>query len=76
MMPNKTLETYIIRIYRRIIGRPEEITGVSEHVETGDRRSFGNMQQLSDIILKVSSRHGKLKKTKRLLKLNDLEIDR
>ena len=49
------METYIIRIYRRLVNRPEQIIGVSEHVETGEKNQFDNFQQLSGIILDSGS---------------------
>jgi hypothetical protein len=49
------METYIIRIYRRLANRPEQIVGVSEHVETGEKNRFENFQQLSGIILNSES---------------------
>ena len=45
------METYILRIYRRSADRPEQIVGVSEHVETGERKRFQNVYQLSQILL-------------------------
>lgn len=45
------MDTYIIRIYRRRNGRPQQVVGVSEHVETGSRKSFQNMHQLNCILL-------------------------
>ena len=49
------METYIIRIYRRLVNQPEQITGVSEYVETGEKNRFENFQQLSGIILDSKS---------------------
>jgi len=49
------METYIIRIYRRLVNRPKQIIGVSEHVETGEKNRFENFQQLSRIILDSES---------------------
>jgi hypothetical protein len=50
-----SMETYIIRIYRRLVNRPKQIIGVSEHVETGEKNRFENFQQLSGIILNSES---------------------
>ena len=49
------METYIIRIYRRLVNRPEQIIGVSEHVETGEKNKFENFQHLSGILLDSES---------------------
>jgi hypothetical protein len=61
------METYIIRIYRRLVNRPEQIIGVSEHVETGEKNQFKNFQQLSSIILasKSSNRQPKRDRAKK-----------
>ena len=45
------LETFIIRIYRRLIAQPEQILGVSEHVETGRIDRFENIDQLNGLLL-------------------------
>ena len=49
------MDTYLIRIYRRLANRPEQIIGVSEHVETGEKNKFENFQQLSGILLDSES---------------------
>ena len=49
------METYIIRIYRRLADRPEQIIGVSEQVETGKKNKFESFQQLGSIILDSES---------------------
>ena len=51
------METYILRIYRRLTGPSEEIVGVSERVETGETRRFENLQQLNGIILDSVSKN-------------------
>ena len=50
-----TMETFIIRIYRRFIDKTENILGFIEHVETGEKKSFENLQQLNGIILDSGS---------------------
>ena len=45
------METFIIRIYRRFIDKTENIIGFIEHVETGEKKPFENLQQLNGIIL-------------------------
>jgi len=49
------METYIIRIYRRLVDQPEQIVGVSEHVETGKKSKFDSFQQLGRILLESES---------------------
>ena len=56
------METFIVRIYYRLIGKPENIVGITEHVETGEKKRFENCQQLNGIILQTGST---LKKHKR-----------
>ena len=56
------METYIVRIYRRLADRPEQTIGVSEHVETGEKNQFENFQQLSRIILNSESNINQHKK--------------
>ena len=51
------METYIIRVYRRSADSPEEITGISEHVESGKKRRFKTVQQLCAIILDADSKN-------------------
>ncbi len=47
----KPMETYILRIYRHSADQPEQVTGISEHVETGEKQRFENFQQLNEIII-------------------------
>ena len=58
------METYIIRIYRRLVDRPKQIIGVSEHVETGEKNKFENFQQLRDILLDSESNIRQYKKNR------------
>lgn len=45
------MDTYILRIYKRSESRPDEVVGLSEHVETGKQDRFENIRQLSGIIV-------------------------
>jgi len=56
------MDTIILRIYRRSAERPGDIIGVSEHVETGEKKRFENIQQLSGIILHSQSEPQQRKK--------------
>jgi hypothetical protein len=56
------METYIIRIYRRLVDRPEQIIGVSEQVETGKKSKFESFQQLGKILLNSESNINQPKK--------------
>ena len=41
-----TLDSYIIRIYRRGIERGQELAGLIEQVGNGKRQAFGNSEEL------------------------------
>ena len=41
-----TLDSYIIRIYRRGIERGQELAGLVEQVGNGKRQAFGNSEEL------------------------------
>ena len=43
-------ESYIVRVYRRIKGKPEKIIGTVEEVEKQTTESFSNIDELSKII--------------------------
>jgi hypothetical protein len=49
------METFIVRIYHRFLSKPENIVGITENVETGAKKRFENVQQLSGIILDSES---------------------
>jgi len=40
------MESYIVRIYRRDAGSPEKILGIIEEVESGDKKTFKNFDDL------------------------------
>jgi len=50
-----SMETYIIRIYRRPPDRSEPIVGIFECVETGQKKQFVNYNQLKEIIIGLES---------------------
>jgi hypothetical protein len=47
-LPEKgqTLDSYIIRIYRRSVERGRELAGLVERIGNGGRRAFGNSEEL------------------------------
>jgi hypothetical protein len=45
------METFIVRIYRRLFGKPDNIVGLTEHVESGKKSRFENMEELREIIM-------------------------
>jgi len=42
----QTLDSYIIRIYRRGMERGRELTGLVERIGNGKRQAFGNSEEL------------------------------
>jgi hypothetical protein len=46
------MDTFIVRFYRRESGAPQEIAGVVEHVDSGERCGFTGPQELLDRLLK------------------------
>ena len=42
----QTLDSYIIRIYRRGVERGRELAGLVERIGNGKRRAFGNSEEL------------------------------
>ena len=44
-----SLETYVVRIYRRNCDKVERIVGVAECVETGETWKFVSLQELVSI---------------------------
>jgi hypothetical protein len=57
------METFIIRIYHRLIDKPENIVGITEHVETGEKQAFKDLQKLNEIIINPKSEQKKYKKS-------------
>ena len=53
------METFIIRIYRRLTGKPEDVVGITEHVESGEKNRFENIHQLIKMILESKFKDGK-----------------
>ena len=49
------MEIYIIRIYQRRDNNLEAIVGMSEHVETGEKKGFRSLTQLNRILLRTDS---------------------
>lgn len=49
------MDTFIVRIYRRMTGSADEPAGTVEHVESGERAGFGSTAELIDRLL--ASRH-------------------
>ena len=45
-----TLDSYIIRIYRRGAGRGHEVAGLIERVVNGQRQAFGSSEELWDFL--------------------------
>ena len=47
-LPGKgqTLDSYIIRIYRRSVERGRELAGLVERIGNGKRQAFGNSEEL------------------------------
>ena len=56
------MDTYIIHIYRRSKNSPEQIIGISEHVETGEKNRFENLHQLGGFIINQKFKRKKQKK--------------
>ena len=56
------METFIIRIYHRLIDKPENIVGITEHVETGEKQAFKDLKNLCEIINDPKSGQKKHKK--------------
>jgi len=50
-----SVETYIIRIYRRSQDGSEAIVGIFECVETGEKKQFVNNNQLKEIVVGLES---------------------
>jgi hypothetical protein len=42
----QTLDSYIIRIYRRGVERGRELAGLVERIGNGKRQAFGNSEEL------------------------------
>ena len=42
----QTLDSYIIRIYRRGVERDRELAGLVERIGNGKRQAFGNSEEL------------------------------
>lgn len=42
----QTLDSYIIRIYRRSVERGRELAGLVERIGNGKRQAFGNSDEL------------------------------
>ena len=42
----QTLDSYIIRIYRRGVDRGRELAGLVERIGNGKRQAFGNSEEL------------------------------
>ena len=40
------MDSYIIRIYRRGVERGRELAGLVERIGNGERKSFGNSEEL------------------------------
>lgn len=51
------MDTFIVRIYRRVARGAEEPAGTVEHVESGERVGFSDVRQLLARLL-VYRRHG------------------
>lgn len=45
------METFIVRIYRRITEEPRDAAGTVEHVETGERMPFTDTKELLQRLL-------------------------
>ena len=44
-----SLETYVVRIYRRNGDKVEQVVGVAERVETGETWKFVSLQELVSV---------------------------
>jgi len=50
--PRGAMDTFIVRIYRRMARSADDPAGTVEHVETGDRIGFANAGELLDRLLR------------------------
>jgi hypothetical protein len=51
------MDSYIVRIYRRSQGDPDELAGLVETVGTSDRLSFRNFPELTSVLRRMLA-HG------------------
>jgi hypothetical protein len=45
------METFILRIYRILLDETDNVSGILEHVPTGRKCRFKNLEELNSIIL-------------------------
>lgn len=50
-MARGVVDTYIVRIYRKVTRDAEEPVGTVEHVESGERSGFSDVRQLLSRLL-------------------------
>lgn len=54
-----TTQSYIVRIYRRGEGSPEEVVGLVEQVETGREAAFHSFDELRTVLAAKPRRKGR-----------------
>lgn len=58
------MDSYIIRIYRRNVDRPDTALGVLENPSDGAQRSFRSRDELWNLLAEAPNRNRKIKKIK------------
>jgi len=52
------MDSYIVRIYRRSQGDPDELAGLVETVGTSERLSFRNFPELTSVLHRMLQHNG------------------
>jgi len=58
------MDSYLIRIYRREKGKPENIVGIIEEICTKEKHSFKNLSELGKIICPATEKSSIKKQSK------------
>ncbi|MDX2440721.1 MAG: hypothetical protein QNK40_09240 [Desulfobacterales bacterium] len=58
------MDSYLIRIYRREKGKPENIVGIIEEIGAKEKHSFKNLSELGKIICPIIQKSPRKKQTK------------
>lgn len=53
-----TMDSYVVRIYRRDRGKPQNFVGLVEIVASQEERPFANFEELQSILSKVGKGSG------------------
>ena len=67
------MDSYLIRIYRREKGKPENIVGIIEEIGTKEKHSFKNLSELGKVICPADKKSPGKKQTQSALKAKKKE---